>query len=884
MAFLIFLLVLALLAGPILGVIALVQLSTLRTRMADLKRDIESLAMPRPVAAPQNVASPDPVSSVKAALSKIEPVTTVAAPVNVARAKTVPVVSESVAPRADPAKSERATPKRDVESALASRWFVWVGGAAVALGGLLFVKYAHDHGLIPPIFRVIIGLMSAVSLVAAGEWLRKRGDALAASYVPSALSAAGLTIGFGVVYAAYALYDILSPSICFPLLVGIGLAALWLSRRQGPFIAALGLIGSYAAPALVPSEQPSAIGFFAYLIVIVAASLFELRHRPWWWLGYAAVIGATGWALLWIHGDLFLASHIVPTGVFALLMGAMATTIPAGRAILTAPKGTLADPTALAPTMRVAIAGITAASLVLASLVWSSQHSAAALLLFAMGMIAIAGFGWMRDGLVAAPIAAALTAFVVLMLWPDVGTYRLTMDARGWWSTIPGEFEPFRFRNAMLIGLAGFTLLGAIGVFNRVEKRPWAALAAGASFLFLFGTWTRADSVLTVNHWVMLAALLSVLLAVIADRIKDRSAQILLVGTALLSLFAIDRAYDGVWQTMAIAILATAFALATRRLPLPWLGAIAAAIASFAAIRLFVGREFWGEPAGLVLGAHWVLYGYGLPAILFWTSSRWLKETQFARYRTALEGLALGLAISLVSLELRVLIGGGITGQDMSLLEMSAHALAWLGAAYGLAYRQTLFSSFVSRSGAWILLAASCIVFFVGLTIRNPVGTQAMIEGGMIVNSLWLAYLAPAVLLSLMARKLDVLGLQKLRDALGVFILALLITFVTLQVKHLFQGPVLNGSFATEAESYSVSAAWVALAVAIFIAGIRLQRQAIRFGGLAILALAILKVFAFDLFELGGLWRIASIIGLGLCLIGVGWLYTRFVHRPASSA
>jgi len=71
-------------------------------------------------------------------------------------------------------------------------------------------------------------------------------------------------------------------------------------------------------------------------------------------------------------------------------------------------------------------------------------------------------------------------------------------------------------------------------------------------------------------------------------------------------------------------------------------------------------------------------------------------------------------------------------------------------------------------------------------------------------------------------------------------------------------------------------------AIAIFIGGIGLQRQNIRFAGLAILVLAILKVFALDLFELGGLWRIASIIGLGLCLIGVGWLYTRYVQQAKS--
>ena len=108
----------------------------------------------------------------------------------------------------------------------------------------------------------------------------------------------------------------------------------------------------------------------------------------------------------------------------------------------------------------------------------------------------------------------------------------------------------------------------------------------------------------------------------------------------------------------------------------------------------------------------------------------------------------------------------------------------------------------------------------------------------------------------------------------------LLVTFVTLQVKRLFQDETLVPWFESDAESYAVSAAWIATAIAAFLAGIRLERQTIRLAGLAILALAVGKVFLLDLFELGGLWRIASIIGLGLCLIGVGWAYTRFVQAP----
>ena len=57
-------------------------------------------------------------------------------------------------------------------------------------------------------------------------------------------------------------------------------------------------------------------------------------------------------------------------------------------------------------------------------------------------------------------------------------------------------------------------------------------------------------------------------------------------------------------------------------------------------------------------------------------------------------------------------------------------------------------------------------------------------------------------------------------------------------------------------------------------------RPTLRLGGMVVMVFALLKAFGYDLWEIGGLWRIASLLGLGLCLIGVGWLYTRFVQEP----
>lgn len=896
---------LALLASPVLAIIAVVKASGAEGRARALRLEVDQLqavvaALIAKGAAPTADASPlVQRRSSRAAAAKAAPepafTGTSAAPADEPKAEpqAEPLVDEAVEPQAPPKMppSFAPPPPRNVEQALASRWFVWVGGVAIALGGLLLVKYASDAGLFPPFLRVLAGLALAAALVWLGERTRNNATAASAtSYVPAALSAAGLVIGFGVTYAAYALYGILSPAACFPLLVAIGLLALWLSRRQGPLIAALGLLGSYVAPMLVPSDNPSAPGFFAYLLVILLASLYELRNRPWWWLGFAALGGSTLWTALWMNGGFFVPNQSISIGVFALVMGAASVFVPRGRQILQAEMGSLADPQAMQPPMWIAVAGCAASTLLLAALVVNSQHHVLALLLFAIGMACLAGFGWMRAGLVVAPLAAAVATLLVLMVWPDVGFHEWAMDERGMWTTVPGLIEPPRFRNAMLLALAGFTGLGMAGVLRKPDPRPWAALGAAAAPLFLTGAWGRADASLSNMAWAGLATLLAVLLAacVLALRRKlddahsARAAELLLGGTALLLLFTADRLWDGVWYTISIAALASAMAYAASLLRLPNAGGIASVLAAFASVRLFIGREFWQEPEGLPLGRHWLLYGYGIPALLFWQGARWLKGDAFTRWRVALEGASLGLAVSLVSLELRVLIGGGITADHMTLLELAAHAVAWLGAAYGLAYRQNLYTGHVSLWGARLLLAASTLLLLDGLTIRNPIITHDVVEGGTIFNSLWLAYLAPVPLLALILPKLPALGLGRLRTPLGALALVLLLAFITLWLKRLFQGPLLEAGFTTQGESYAVSLAWLVTGIGMFLSGLKWDRATLRHAGLAVLAITVLKVFGLDLFALGGLWRIASIIGLGACLVGMGWLYTRFTPKPAT--
>ncbi|HEX8379227.1 MAG TPA: DUF2339 domain-containing protein [Allosphingosinicella sp.] len=70
-----------------------------------------------------------------------------------------------------------------------------------------------------------------------------------------------------------------------------------------------------------------------------------------------------------------------------------------------------------------------------------------------------------------------------------------------------------------------------------------------------------------------------------------------------------------------------------------------------------------------------------------------------------------------------------------------------------------------------------------------------------------------------------------------------------------------------------VSATWLATALALVAAGIRIPDKALRLAGLILLTATIFKVFVFDAAELQGVLRILSFLGLGIALIGMGKLY-----------
>ena len=73
--------------------------------------------------------------------------------------------------------------------------------------------------------------------------------------------------------------------------------------------------------------------------------------------------------------------------------------------------------------------------------------------------------------------------------------------------------------------------------------------------------------------------------------------------------------------------------------------------------------------------------------------------------------------------------------------------------------------------------------------------------------------------------------------------------------------------------------AWGILGLLLLAVGFPARERILRLQGLALFLVCILKLFVYDLRNLETLYRILSFITLGLILLGVSWIYTRFRDR-----
>jgi uncharacterized membrane protein len=340
------------------------------------------------------------------------------------------------------------------------------------------------------------------------------------------------------------------------------------------------------------------------------------------------------------------------------------------------------------------------------------------------------------------------------------------------------------------------------------------------------------------------------------------------------------------WLTVALSLQLPALGWIEARLGARPIRMLAGIIAGVVLVRLVLNYNILDYPVGAHSPLNWVIYGYGIPAAMFFWASRLFRRAEANLLVSLLRAGAIVFLVLLVSLEIRVLVAGAIDRPDYSLLEASLQSIAWLSIAYALGQRTA-----PDRVALWssrLLAAAGMLqVVLVQLLSSNP-GLAVNLEpvgDYPIVNLLFLAYAVPAIFAFKLAPAFERQGIGWAALPLRALGFVLVLVYITLEVRRAFQGTILSPLHLSDAEFYAYSVVWLAYAAALLAFGIYRQSRELRYASLAVVMLTVLKVFIGDMSDLTGLYRVASFLLLGLTLVGIGYLYQRFIfplNRPAS--
>ncbi|HSM96782.1 MAG TPA: DUF2339 domain-containing protein, partial [Rhizomicrobium sp.] len=336
------------------------------------------------------------------------------------------------------------------------------------------------------------------------------------------------------------------------------------------------------------------------------------------------------------------------------------------------------------------------------------------------------------------------------------------------------------------------------------------------------------------------------------------------------------------WLTVALALQLPALAAIGLRVPVRAIRVLAGIVAVIVIVRLVLNYNVLFYPhEGAFL---WIVYGYGIPAAACFFAASLFRRTADDMLVTGLQAAALAFAVLLVSLEVRLFIAGSLAAQSYTLLEESVQSISWLAIGTGLALQDARRKSLVARYGSRILLGVATIqVVLLQLISANPMATGESVGTHMLIDTLTLAYLAPAIFAFFFAASArdPMFPWQRLVAAIAGIVL--LLAYISFEVRHAYHGPVLTTPDHGDAELYTYSVAWLVYGVVLLGAGMRTTQPLLRYAGLAILMLTSVKVFLVDMGDLTGLYRVASFLGLGLSLVGIGYLYQRFVNRVATT-
>lgn len=811
-----------------------------------------------------------------------------------------------------PAAAETAPvppPQESLESKLGARWAVWVGGLALALGGILLVKYSIDAGLLSPAVRLALAALFGLLLGGAGEAIRRKAvPGIAATYsnamIPGVLTAAGALTLFGVVYAAYGIYDYIGPSSAFVLLGLVAFATIGLSLLHGQALAGLGLLGSMLTPALISTETPNIWALFVFLTISWVATAAAARRQGWTIVPALANAGLGLWALGYILASDTVDANPPTLSLLAMLAGTI--WLWPGRHLDVAPAQNkevepekrfiralrLMTRPSLAINLTVSLAAVLPAMAFLLSDAALNLHPAIPVTAL---ITALAALGAARHYGVWPAVFAALGAQAAASLMARHGIDFIGLVENTGVSLPPVQTGYTTEIAASLVLGAVLVLTGSSFLKHKGRQDPdlsilWAGIAA------LFPVWLGTVSFVEYGNlgrdWLHAAYGITLGAVLIGgaewlhrqgDDAYRTPLNVLVVGSFAAFALSLHTLTEGLATTVLLSMIGFAYVWATRYRnwdALPWIMALASVGV--------LGRIAW-EPTivgpqnlGTTPVFNTLLPGYGVPALLAVASAWLLRDWPGFRARNFLQAIASLMALLAVAILIRHAMNGGTLDDSVPTLgEQSIYTLLTIGFSGVLMTLDLKSPSPVFRYGSMIAGVIAVInVLTMHFFTLNPYFTGENTGGLPFLNLLLIGYLLPALAyggLAYYARGKRPVAYVSLLSVAGA---TLGFAWATLSVRRFWQGEnIADWKGFLQGETYSYSVVWLLIGVALLVLGSRFNARSLRIASAAFVLISVAKAFVIDMSNLEGVLRALSFIGLGVVLIGIGLFYQKILTR-----
>jgi len=480
----------------------------------------------------------------------------------------------------------------------------------------------------------------------------------------------------------------------------------------------------------------------------------------------------------------------------------------------------------------------------------------------------------------------------------------VTGAAAGWGWRTANRHDDARFATLAISAI----VLAALGA--SLTAPVWAIgpiVALGAVAMLLLG---RAADDARIGHASLVAGMTAMALLVGYDAseigravglMQDRDAGIALlrwtIGAAAAASFARWSIDWGVRQGSAAIAVLLVYVAAAQVVPATWLALVPAAILAGAAL---AGRR---APLTVAPTAALLSIGWAVQPLLIWAAGAGGAIVGIPFLVTATPPIDMTLirvavpACVLIALLLRNTLPermreiGAIVAIVLSLI--AAHSL-WKhvfaiadGARFataGMAERSVWEALLAATAfGAWRLgarriaigLGVAALLHFAWFTgaMHNPLWTNQWV-GPWLVPAYGIAF----VLLWLSSQAFPEPGADRARDGMRM---ALILMLAASLLRRAFHGSLLSEAGVSQAEDIGRSLTAIVIAIGFLQWGIHRASRDWRIVSLVLMLAAVGKVFLFDAAGLDGLLRIASFAALGFSLIGVGWLYSRYLPDAA---